>query len=209
MTARALQRVALRMHHDPLYVAAIYDDPEGALEGEELTAAERAMLVAPDRRAWGTDPARADRVLEAIRRELPCSCAIAELAGTRRALLRFFSSDAFHAVVRDRGVAVFAMAGWLAEQGEAGRWGRVRLTSVARVEGAAARVRRGPPGEGEDVVVPDGTIELFAAISEGLATGRLPSLNRLPRLRPDGTETLRVERKPGPGAELSVSVAGP
>jgi hypothetical protein len=207
MTARMLQRTAVRMHHDPVFVAAVYDDPAAALAVEELTADERAMLVVPDRRAWGADPDRTDRLLEALRLELSASCAIAELAaGSRRPLLRFFSSDAFHASVRERGVLVFAFAGWLQEQGEAGRWGRIRLTAIAELEGTAARVRRAPAGQGETRSLPDGTIELFAALSAALPTGRVPALSRLPRLDPRVREQVRVERKRGPGAELSVFV---
>lgn len=210
MTARALQRVTIRMHHDPHLVAAVYDDPAGALAGEDLTPAERAMVVAPDRRAWGADPDRVDRVLEALRLELPIACAVVELAsGTRRGLLRFFSSAEFHRSVQARGVLVFAFADWLQEQGRHGRWGRIRLTAVATLEGACARVRRGPPGEGETIPLPDGTIELFAALSGGLAAGRVPGLSRLPRLRADLPEHLRIERKRGPGAELSVFAVEP
>ncbi|MCP4869747.1 MAG: hypothetical protein GY898_13630 [Proteobacteria bacterium] len=210
MSARALQRVAIRMHHDPYLVAAVYDDPDAALADEELTADERAMLIAPDQRAWGTDPARVDRVLEALRRELPVSCAIVELAsGSRRALLRFFSDEAFHDCVSNRGVLVFAFADWLQDQGREGRWGRIRLTAVATLEGACARVRRGLPGDGLTVELPDGTIELFAALSAALPTGRVPGLNRLPRLRSEPSEYLRVERKEGPGAELSVYAVEP
>ena len=210
MSAATLQAVVVRMHHDPTFVAAVYDDPRAALADEDLTPDERAMLVVPDRRAWHADPARADRVLEALRRETPISCAIAELAaGSRGPLPRFFSSPTFHGSVRDHGVLVFAFVDWLLEQGREGRLGRVRLTATATLEGVAAGVRRGPPGEGTTVALPDGTLELFAALAGALPTGRVPGLNRLPRLRPGELEHVRVERKFGPGAELSVFAVDP
>ncbi len=211
MTALALQRVVLRMHHDPALVAAVYADPEAALSGEELTAAERAMLVAPDPRAWGTDPARRDRVLEALRKELPASCAVAELAAGRQALMRFFQSADFHGCVRRRGVLVHAMAAWLDAEARAGRMGRVRLAAVVAIEAAAARLRRrgrpplGPVPERlpevlrlapwvELLQLPAGSVALF-----GAPTG--PG-----RVEPRAAEWALVERLPGAEAEVAVGV---
>ncbi len=49
MTQQATQRLLVRMLCDPSFVARVYDDPDGALAGEALTAAERRMLGAVDR----------------------------------------------------------------------------------------------------------------------------------------------------------------
>ncbi len=69
------------------------------------------------------------------------------------------------------------------------------------------RLRR--PDHARLVDVPEGGLELFAALVSGLASGSVPAAARLPRLG-GGVEHVLIERRPGPGAELSVSaIPGP
>ncbi len=56
MSHAQLQRVVVRMLHDPELVDRVYADPDAALADVDLTADERSWLVAPDRRSWATDP---------------------------------------------------------------------------------------------------------------------------------------------------------
>ncbi|MCW5893357.1 MAG: hypothetical protein KIT14_22820 [bacterium] len=93
MSHLALQRVTVRLLHDPAFVAALYADPERALAGTDLEARERTWLLATPRAAWGTDRARPARVLAALRDEYPVATA---LAPARAAA--FFRPPAFHDV---------------------------------------------------------------------------------------------------------------
>ncbi len=206
MTAAALQRVVVRMHHDPAFVDAVLRDPEAALAGVDVTAAERTMLAVPDRRAWGVDPARRGRVLEALRREYRVASALAEsVAGTRGPLLGFFGSPAFHGAVQSRSLLAAAFGDWLVGEASAGRFGKRPTAETARLERAAVDVRRAPaavePGDGlvqapwaRVVLVREGTLDRYEAVFAALrAGGRVPA--RLRRLG-GGEEWVVVERNP-------------
>jgi hypothetical protein len=137
----ALQRVMVRMLFDPAFADRVYSDPVAALGGIEVTERHRAFLVAPDRRAWATDPHRRHRALSAIAAELPASCAVAARgAGTGHALESFFAARAFHACIQEGGSLVGAFAGWLGR--EAHRFGARGLRDLAVLEGAVVALRR-------------------------------------------------------------------
>lgn len=196
MSARALQRVVVRMLHDTSLVTAVYEDAEAALQGAELTSAERGLLLRTDQRVWLLDPERPSRVFEAIRTEYPISCALAEVAsGGRSGMLRFFSSRLFHEAVQQRGTIALAFGIWLEAEARDGRLGRKTTAATALLEGACARVRRGPVAEVQTGVIPqrlrtapwleflrlpEGTVELFEAVRETLDAGRPLGRIRLP-----------------------------
>ncbi len=138
MSAGALQRVVVRMLYDPALVEAVYADAAAALADVPLTAAERAWLVAPDRRRWRADPHRRARTLQALLEEYPTAGARAARAFGLGALDAFFSSPAFHGCVQQRGSLADTFGGFLAARGGA-------VGGLARVEQAVARVRRAPP----------------------------------------------------------------
>lgn len=139
MTARALQRVVVRMLYDPALVDAVYAGRLEALADVPLTADERAWLVAPDRRRWAADPLRRTRGLQALLEEYPASGALAVRAEGVAALDRFFSAPAFHRCVQGRGSLADAFGRWLAT-------GRPQVTAaMATLERGVARVRRAPP----------------------------------------------------------------
>lgn len=139
MSARALQRVVVRMLYDPAFADGVYADPAAALAGEPLTAAERAWLVAADRRRWAADPLRRYRGLQGLLEEFPASGAlVVRHNGGVPALDAFFSSPAFHRCVMDRGSLAGAFGAWMARFGG-------EVAAVARLEAAVAHVRRAPP----------------------------------------------------------------
>jgi len=206
VSARALQQLAVRMHHDPGFVAAVYDDPEGSLADEDLAPGEARLLVQPDRRAWGADSERRTRVLAALELEFPVSFALAEQAsGDQEALLPFFGSDAFHDCVRRFEPLVFAFCSYLQNRaGQAEALPGRAVAETALLEQALARVRRSPErmqtsssdlltlAPWADVLeVPSGTLVLFEAVREQLeGKSRTP----LPPLDDSRSEHLVVER---------------
>lgn len=193
--SQALQRVIVRMLHDPPFVEAIY----GGCALPELSAAERAMLVAVDRRAWATDPYRRSRLLQALIEEYPASSALASRWGSAvPALDAYLSSPSFHRCIQERGYVALAYGRWLVE----------RVGPVAEVELALAEARRPRDasvsglvlGPGVvPVIVRTGAVALLAAIRERLGphpvetlVGRRVDAEGLPSLG-DGEESLLVE----------------
>ena len=75
MSALAMQRVVVRMLFDADFARRVYEDPSKSLATEDLSDEERAFLVAPDRRAYGTDEHRASRALSALFEEFPVTSA--------------------------------------------------------------------------------------------------------------------------------------
>src|SRR5688572_15009131 len=71
-----LQRVVVRLLFDPEFVERVYADPDRALQGLDLSADERRLVVAPDRRAYGTDATRRNRALTELVREFPAASAV-------------------------------------------------------------------------------------------------------------------------------------
>ena len=142
MSSEQLQKLAVRMHHDPDLVTQVYEQPEDTALREGLSVQQLALLSEPDRRAWGADTERRDRVLEGLRVEYPVSCALVELEGLDRAvLLEFFSTTHFHACVSRWGLQSLAFADFLddlsAKAGPA-------LPECLALERALAQVRRSP-----------------------------------------------------------------
>ena len=143
MSHHGLQRALVVALHDPAFVAALHADPDTALAPFDLEAAERAQLLAVDRRAFGVDRLRRQRVLRAIVEELKGALAIA-LAEVRslRFAEGFFSSPAFHrAVAADRPL-VLALADYLADAHARGRLSSPHLLPVLALERARAEARR-------------------------------------------------------------------
>lgn len=181
MSHAALQRVVVRMLYDAPFVAAVYADPSAAagapLATEDLTEAERAWLVSPDRRAYLADPLRRSRSLHALIEEFPVSAALALAAGAPiTALDAFFSAAAFHTAIQRRRSLAAAFAEWLAA-----RFGPP-VAPVAQLEGAIAAARRGhaapiPPGSlglaprVRALALPEGTTALIQHVTEQLGGG--------------------------------------
>jgi len=137
-SARLLQRVIVRMLHDPELRAAVYADPDGALADLPLTPDERRSLVTPDARAWGIDVHRADRVLAALLEEHPVSALILLEEGVPLPRLhRFFQSRAFHEAIMARRSLAPAFAGHLASLATTSR-----ARAMIALESAVAALRR-------------------------------------------------------------------
>jgi len=167
----ALQRLVVRLLYDPALVDQVYADPERALAGLDLTPAERHFVVAPDRRAYATDPHRRSRSLTELLREFPgASSLVAASAGGLLVLDRFFSSSHFHAAIEHRGSLARAFGDYLLALAEApGR--DPRLAPFARLEQAIARLRRVPAA---------GTAARAAAIDPWLVASPHMALVHLP-----------------------------
>lgn len=201
----ALQRVIVRMLYDPAFVAQVY----GGAALPELDAKSRALLVAVDRRAWGTDPLRRSRTLTALLEEFPVSAA---LVGVGR-LDAFFSSPLFHRAIQSRQSLALAFGGWLSPL----------AGPLSALETAVAAARREPRGR----VVPEGSLARASGVRcvrvpggtlarhehvrarlgprplEALARPRL-ELGRLPPLK--GDEILLLQRDSR--GEVGVSLVG-
>ncbi len=176
MTAKALQRVVVRMLYDPALVEAVYVDAATALVGVDVTDVERAWLVAPDRRRWRADPLRRARGLQALLEEYPVSGAVTVRREGVVALDAFFSTPAFHRCIQDRRSLALAFGEWLAGRGDP------LLRGVSDIESAIAAVRR-PQGRRQPWgpshshalsprvavrVLPGGTMAAFGAIRAAL-----------------------------------------
>lgn len=121
----------IRLLHDPSFAARVHADPARALAGVDLTAVERAWLVAVPAAAWRTDPERPLRVFGALADEYPATCALAA-----DHVAAFFASDEFHAAVQERGSLALAFGA------HALRAADPRARAVASLEQAIASVRR-------------------------------------------------------------------
>lgn len=195
----ALQRVVVRLLHDPSLVTRVFDG--GAVP--ELSADELRMLRAVDRRAFGVDPLRPARVLQALLEEMPVASAVAARGRPASRLLSFFQSPEFHGAVM-RGEALWsAYAAWLAPL--AGPFGLL--------EAAIARARRwrGPAGPATPgavrladgcwpVVVPDQTVNRWSFLRQRLGSDPVARLAR-------GVD-LGGAPRPGVGDEHVVAVTG-
>ena len=125
-----LQQAMARMLFDPAFVDAVRAGP---VEG--LTEAERALLVQPDPRAWGTDRFRRARAVHALIDEYPVTTAIIGVS----AVDAFFSSPGFAATLALRGSLALDFGDWVLPQ----------TGGVARLEQALARARRAEPRESD------------------------------------------------------------
>jgi hypothetical protein len=145
-TSRTLQRVAVRMLHDPEFVTSVYSDPAAALADLALGPREWSWLTRSAPATWLTDPDRPSRVFEALRTEFPVACALAEVAGARREeMLRFFASPDFHQAVQERRVLALSFGRWMIAQAKSGRLGKKPTAALAELELACAELRREPP----------------------------------------------------------------
>lgn len=199
MSARALQRVVVRMLYDPALVEAVYADADAALAGAPLTAAERSWLTQADRRRWKADPMRRYRSLQGLLEEFPVSGALVVCRRGVPALDAFFSSPAFHDCIMARGSLALTFGRWLQREGA--------CAPVARLETAIARVRRAgaPPAEGarwqlapwvDAFPAPEGLLEAWQA--------------RLARLRghPEGEVAAAIDAASISMPELGDETAG-
>lgn len=148
MSHHTLQHALVIALHDPGFVEAMHADPEGTLAPLSLTTAERAQLLAVDRRAFRTDPLRRRRLLRTLAEELKVSTTLA-LWETRSAAFveAFFGSRFFREAVARRGSLAPAFGEFLA----ATPLRTPQARDVIRLETTTARCRRdrhGAPHEG-------------------------------------------------------------
>ena len=182
MSDLELQRTAVRMLHDPSFVAAVYADPERALAGLALSPAERAQLTRADVRAWQVDPHRKTRVLRAIIDEYFATVATlwttpSATVAASQALDAFFGTPRFHEAIRARRSLVLVFAGHL-EGLVTGTLGRGLLA----LEHAFARVRRAPAGTSRPTEAGDagdGLVRAPRAVTLALPAGTLAAWEAL------------------------------
>ena len=212
----ALQRVVVRMLFDAAFADRVYADPEASLSEIALTAVERGWLVGPDRRAYGVDPLRRHRSLQALLEEHPVSAAALAAGGVAvRSHDAFFSGPRFHAAIQDRRSLAAAFGEHLAALAQ------VPLQrGVIALERAMADARRGVPaawragaalrlaGTVRVVACPHGTLEAYGVIRAALERGGRSPLEtllagpvRLPRtpVDPAHGEHVLVEATGGQG----------
>jgi hypothetical protein len=147
LSHHVLQRVVVRLLFDPEFVERVYADPDLALQGLDLSADERRLVVAPDRRAYGTDATRRSRALTELVRGFPTASAVAVQGDGIAFLEGFFASPIFHAVIQERGSLAAGYGAFLEQAAMSGALRDPRAAALARLEGAVARIRRAPRGE--------------------------------------------------------------
>lgn len=187
MSSIALQRVVVRMLHDPGFVEAVYADPVSALRGVDVTEEERTWLLRPDRRAYGIDSMRRHRGLTLGLEEYPvASVLVLRATGRIEALDAHFSSEAFHRSIQERGSLGVEFGRWLIAEADRGAFGDPRVAPVARIETAIARLRRvaGAPRTGErwitsprvvPLAVPAGSLAFYEEVRSRIdAAGKGP-----------------------------------
>ena len=106
MTAKNIQRAAVRMLYDPSLVERVYSQPDKAWPDLNLSVEERAWLVRPDRRRWRSDPARRQRSLQVIIEEFPVSVGLCLRDTSLVDLQAYFGSSIFHPCVNEDGSMV-------------------------------------------------------------------------------------------------------
>jgi hypothetical protein len=141
-----MQRVIVRMLYDAAFAKRVYAAPLEALQGLALTTNEIAMLHKADPRAWRLDPLRRARSLEALLEEYPASGAlIAHSTPHVGALDAFFSSEAFHECIQERGRLAVAYGAYTTALGR--QWKRPDIVAFATLETAIATCRRKTPSK--------------------------------------------------------------
>lgn len=150
MSYHTLQKVLVRMLFDEELVEAAYCDSVQALNGLDLTDAERQQLLSVDRRAWRYDALRRRRTLRPLVEEYKISTTIV-LSETRSlaSLERFFSSRFFHTVIQERGSMGLAFSEFLLDGHQRGEWSAAQIPDVVRLEATIAGCRRALEREGE------------------------------------------------------------
>ena len=174
MSHHALQRVVVRMLHDPGFVQAL---PQVSPEALGLTPQEHAWATAVDPRAWRTDPYRRSRRLTSLIEEFPVSSAYIVRLANAETLDAFFSSPFFHDAVQARSVLAHAFGRYLVDLPAGDDTSR----ALSTLEGAIAQVRRAvvpqaareakrwmtPPTQAP-LTLPEGTLDGYLAIRRGL-----------------------------------------
>lgn len=138
MSTQSLQRVAVRMLYDQVFLDQVYENAGAATHDCDLTQTERDWLQAPDLRAWRVDPLRRSRSLAALIEEFAVSVAIFvrthSSAATR--LDSFFSSSEFHRGMQQGASLAAIFVAWFEALVEG------RAHDLLRLEASLARVRR-------------------------------------------------------------------
>jgi len=179
----AVQRVGVRMLFDAAFADRVYADPQGTLAGLGLSAEACGWLVAGDRRAYGTDPMRRHRGLQALLEEYPVSAAVLAAEGFAvRDHDVFFSGPRFHQAIQRRGSLAAAFGEHLAALATS-----PLAEGVVAIERAVAAARRGREPrwpEGAEVLLaprvgvvraPEGSLEAYGAFDAWLrADGGAP-----------------------------------
>jgi hypothetical protein len=177
----AMQRVIVRMLHDPCFADAVFASRGACLSDLDLPERWLTALLAHPRAAYGVDAERSLRLLGALAEEFRISTALFLLhVGQHRELQAFCHSAAFHAAVQERRYVALAFAEWLHERC-AGEDALASASAILQVEWALARARRpdarpaaATSGEfrrvaGVEVaVVPRGTLSLLQATEKYL-----------------------------------------
>lgn len=143
MSYHTLQHLTVRLFFDEKFVKSVYEDPDNALLGLDLSKEEKAQLLAIDSRAWSYDLLRRLRTMRSLVEEFKASSTLV-LAETRQLafLDNFFSSPQFHDSIQKRGSMGLAFAEYLSEKFRQKELKTPQLADVLRLESLMARCRR-------------------------------------------------------------------
>lgn len=143
MSYHTLQHLTVRMLFDEAFVTSVYEDPNKALFGLDLSDQEKQQLLAIDKRAWNYDPLRRLRTMRTLVEEFKVSTTLV-LSETRRLafLDSFFSSQAFHNAIQQRKSMVLAFSQYLSDAIKQTDLKTPQLPDILRLETLMVRCRR-------------------------------------------------------------------
>lgn len=143
MSYHTLQHLTVRLLFDEKFVRFVYERPEEAFLGLDLTSQEKEQLLNTDPRAWNYDPLRRLRTMRTLVEEFKASTTLV-LAETRKLafLDLFFSSSEFHKSIQKRGSMGLAFAEYLLGKFHKGELKTPQISDVLRLETLMARCRR-------------------------------------------------------------------
>lgn len=184
-----LQRVLVRMLHDPEFAEAALDPARGVPEALGIPADLCASLRRHPRDAFRTDPQRPLRLLKALVEEYRVTTALLMLhTPSVRTLAAFFGSAEFHEDIQSRGFVAISFGQWL-ERCCADSADLVPALHTLAVERALVRARRRLSGTGRwrlvpgvgVALVPQGTLGLIQHIEQYLFDAELQAHAALAR----------------------------
>lgn len=120
-----LQRLIVRLLHDPTQLRRLYAEPEWARERFKISEEEYRWLTQIDARRWEIDPERPHRSLEGALAHCPVTalifsswCEHARRAGDHwksgvEELIAFYQSEAFHLCIERQERLAESLMAWL------------------------------------------------------------------------------------------------
>lgn len=212
MTVPILQKVIVRMLFDPHLVDRVYDDPEEALLGLELSMAERQLLVRSDQRRWRADPLRSARNLHALAAEYMVSTHLYCHQQPLASLMPFYQSPEFHHCIMEGTSLAVEFGRWMMGHAD-------EFSPMIKLETIIAERRRqvAHPGSNKPWVLsecvdvfhgPVGLVEAYETLHAHLPTDHTEFLARLLSVKQPDAVTRPWHGTKTEGVIVDISIQG-